>query len=157
MKVSVRHLIGIAACILLLGGSGFVDEGLTQAPAYVGIAKCKLCHPRQHKIWTESRHARAFEDLKAEERKDPKCLACHVTGYRETKQDKPEMAGVQCEACHGAGSLFIPIHSKKDKEGARKAGMIARPDQERCKSCHNQESPTFKGFDYAKMWGQINH
>lgn len=144
-------------CVFVVNILGSGLSGLAQGPTYAGVAKCKLCHPKQHKIWSESRHARAFEALKAAEQKDPKCLACHVTGYRETGQATPEMSGVQCEACHGPGSLFITVHAKKDKEGAQKAGLIARPDQEKCKSCHNQESPNFMGFDYTKMWEQIKH
>lgn len=157
MRITLRNTTGIVICILVFVGIGLIKKGSTQGPAYVGVAKCKLCHPRQHKIWSESKHARAFEVLKPEAQKDPRCLACHVTGYRQTSEAKPEIAGIQCEACHGPGSLFITVHAKRDKEGARKAGMVARPDQERCKGCHNQESPTFKGFDYTKMWDQIKH
>jgi hypothetical protein len=131
--------------------------GWTQEPAYVGVAKCKMCHVRQHKVWNESEHAKAFEILKPEEQKDPKCLTCHVTGYQAIQAVRSELAGVQCEACHGPGSDYIKIHAKKDKEGARKVGMIARPDPESCKTCHNEKSPTFKGFDYTKMWEAIKH
>lgn len=144
-------------CVFMINVLGSGLYGLAQGPTYAGVATCKLCHPKQHKMWSESKHARAFEALSPEARKDSRCLACHVTGYRETGQVRPEIVGVQCEACHGPGSLFITIHAKKDKEGAQKAGLIARPDPERCKTCHNQESPNFKGFDYVKMWEQIKH
>ena len=143
--------------VLLLGGFGSIRPASGEEPAYVGAAKCKLCHMKQHKIWSESKHAKAMEALKPEEQQDPKCLACHVTGYRTTQQAPAERVGVQCESCHGPASLYIKIHPKKDKEGAKKAGMIAKPDPESCKSCHNPESPTFKGFDYAKAWDQIKH
>jgi hypothetical protein len=131
--------------------------GWTQEPDYVGAAKCKMCHAKQHKVWTESKHAKALEVLKPQEQKDPQCLSCHVTGYQALRGVKSELAGVQCESCHGPGSVYIKIHAKKDKEGAKKAGMIARPDPESCKTCHNEKSPTFKGFDYAKMWEVIKH
>lgn len=157
MKTTLRILSTLAVLILLAMGIGMIQKASGQEPTYVGAAKCKLCHMKQHKAWSESKHARAFEVLKPEEQKDPKCLTCHVTGYRTTQQVKPEMVGVQCEACHGPASLFIKIHPKRDKEGAQKAGMIAKPDPEGCKTCHNEQSPTFKGFDYAKMWEQIKH
>jgi hypothetical protein len=128
-----------------------------EEPTYVGAAKCKVCHVRQHKVWTDSEHAKAFEVLKPEEQKDPNCLTCHVTGYQTIQTVKSELTGVECEACHGPGSVYIKIHPKKDKEGSRKAGLIARPDPESCKACHNEKSPTFKGFDYAKMWEAIKH
>jgi len=152
-----RIMAGSAALILLTIGFGFIQPASGEEAVYVGSAKCKLCHMKQHKIWSGSEHAKAFGVLKPEEQKDPKCLACHVTGYRTTQQVRPETEGVQCEACHGPASLYIKIHPKKDKEGARIAGLIAKPDPESCKSCHNPDSPTFKGFDYAKLWDQIKH
>jgi len=147
----------IAVLILLTMDMVSTQKVLGQEPAYVGAAKCKLCHMKQHKVWSESEHSKAFEVLKPDEQKDPKCLTCHVTGYRTTRQVKSELVGIQCEACHGPGSLYLNIHIKKDKEGARKAGMIAKPNPDSCKTCHNEESPTFKGFDYAKMWEVIKH
>jgi hypothetical protein len=146
--------------VLLLSvviGLGLFRNASGQGPAYVGAAKCKLCHMKQHKIWSESKHMKAFEDLKPEEQKDPKCLNCHVTGYRATQEVKPSLTGVQCEACHGPAADYIKIHPKKDKEGARAAGMIAKPEPAACAVCHNDQSPTFKGFDYAKLWETIKH
>lgn len=153
MKVALRIGFGLSVLFLIM----FPRMGWGQGPAYVGEAKCKMCHQKQHKVWSESKHAGAFKTLKAADQKDPKCLTCHVTGYPVLKEVKSELAGVQCEACHGPGSDYLKIHVKKDKEGARKAGMIARPDPESCKACHNEQSPTFKGFDYAKMWEAIKH
>ena len=37
----------------------------------------------------------------------------------------------------------------KSKEHSVAAGMVV-PNEAICKKCHNAESPTFKGFDYAK-------
>jgi Cytochrome c554 and c-prime len=152
-----RIVLTLTAVSVLALGGGFMQKASGQEATYVGVAKCKICHSKQHKVWSGSRHAKAFDALKTAEQKDPKCLGCHVTGYRQTKQAPPELVNVQCESCHGPGSLYIKIHPKKDKEGARKAGMIAHPDPESCKSCHNAESPYFKGFDYAKAWEQIKH
>jgi len=150
-------LVGLLVLGGLTIGAGWVPTASGEAPAYVGVAKCKICHSKQYKVWSDSKHTKAFEALKPAEQKDPKCLGCHVTGYRQTQQAPPEMAGIQCESCHGPGSLYIKIHPRGDKEGARKAGLIAHPDPESCKTCHNPESPTFKGFDYAKAWEQIKH
>ncbi len=136
---------------------GMIQETSGQEPAYVGAAQCKFCHFKQHAIWEKSKHAKAFEDLKPKEQKDPRCLTCHATGYRSTQEVKPEIVGVQCEACHGPGSLFIKIHPKRDKKGALKAGMIAKPESALCLSCHNEQSPYFKGFKYEEMWKKIEH
>jgi hypothetical protein len=157
VKTRLGIVLSLTVLSVLTLGGGFLQNASGQEATYVGVAKCKICHSKQHKIWSGSKHATAFETLKPVEQKDPKCLACHVTGYRTTQQATAEMSGVQCEACHGPGSLYIKIHPKKDKEGAKKAGMIAKPEPESCKSCHNPDSPTFKGFDYAKLWEQIKH
>jgi nitrate/TMAO reductase-like tetraheme cytochrome c subunit len=157
MKTFRMIMLSLAVLILVTPGIGSIQKAHGQEATYVGVAKCKICHSKQHKVWIGSKHATAFESLKPAEQKDPKCLGCHVTGYRQTSQVMPEMAGIQCEACHGPGSLYIKIHPKKDKEGAKKAGMIAKPDPESCKSCHNPDSPTFKGFDYVTAWEPIKH
>src|SRR3990172_3494458 len=141
MRTTLRIMLSLTILILLTIGVGFIQKASGQEPAYVGVAKCKVCHVRQHKVWGESEHAKAFEILKPEEQKDPKCLTCHVTGYQTLREFKSELAGVQCEACHGPGSVYIKIHTKKDKEGARKAGLVTRPDPESCKTCHNEKSP----------------
>ena len=82
------------------------------------------------------------------------CLACHVTGT-----NKPE-EGISCEACHGAGSAYKTVHAKKDADDKAKiaAGMVMGDETKKaCESCHNKKSPTFKGFEYAKMWEKIAH
>lgn len=108
-------------------------------------------------------------DEKKDYTKDGKCVACHVTGYgkpggypeivegkawteEETKR-ATSMENVQCEACHGPGSLYGPY--KKENEAYAKAEVLKRgmiePDEANCKSCHNEKSPTAKDskFDYA--------
>ncbi|HUJ79410.1 MAG TPA: multiheme c-type cytochrome, partial [Nitrospiria bacterium] len=79
----MKVLFGLAALIFLSAGAGFVQTASGEAPAYVGVAKCKICHSKQFKVWSDSKHTKAFEALKPAEQKDPKCLGCHVTGYRQ--------------------------------------------------------------------------
>ena len=74
--------------------------------------------------------------------------------------------GVQCEACHGPGSLYksAKIMSKKkyktDREAQHKlaleAGLII-PTEETCVGCHNKKSPFFKAFDFAKRKAAGTH
>ena len=92
--------------------------------------------------------------------KDVTCLECHTVGYgkpggypkvvegkawtdEETKR-AALMEGVQCESCHGPGSLTGPF-KKANKQYKKKElmdrGMI-EPDADNCKSCHNSKSPT---------------
>ena len=60
-------------------------------------------------------------------------------------------AGVGCESCHGAGSLYSP-YKKENEEYSRteieKLGLNWKITAENCTSCHNEESPTYKEFDF---------
>ncbi len=143
--------------------------------AYVGIKGCKKCHIKQYKSWAETKMANAFELLKpgvqADEKKaadldpdmdytqDETCLACHTTGYGETGgfvdfESTPELAGVGCETCHGAGSTYTQNEymSLKNKEYSRAevvaAGMVEQIGMDQCSVCHNTDSP-FVGDDYV--------
>jgi hypothetical protein len=104
----------------------------TAAPTYIGADKCKMCHKIQHTSWLETKHAKATESAKgAKDRKfEAACLTCHATNKDEA------MAGVQCEACHGAGSDFKGIQVMKDKAKAVAAGLVI-PSQDTCNGCHD--------------------
>jgi hypothetical protein len=156
---------------ILIGGAAIVaalTAGVTLAAdaQYVGQAKCKVCHMNEHKIWAASKHANAFNVLKPEDQAKPECLSCHTTGQGKTAAAGADLKGVQCESCHGPGSAYkaVTIMSKSkyaaDRTAARAAAVAAGlvvPDEATCKSCHNEKSPTFKGFDYAAMKEKIKH
>lgn len=92
--------------------------------------------------------------------KDATCLPCHTTGYgkpggypeivagkewsADEKKRAGEMEGVQCECCHGPGSLSGPY--KKDHEDYKKADLVplglVEADKQNCETCHNNKSPT---------------
>ena len=146
--------------------------------AFVGADKCKMCHnaaPKgaQYTKWSESAHAKAFAALGSEEakkvasakgiadpQKAPECLKCHVTGHgvdAARLTDKYNAAqGVSCESCHGAGGDYWKMEVMKDEAKATAAGMVL-PKEDTCKTCHNAESPTFKGFDFATYAAKIAH
>jgi hypothetical protein len=143
-----------------------------------------MCHKKdkegnQLKVWEESKHSKAFEKLKSEEAKavmtklgisanaweSDKCLKCHTTGH-----GKPASAfdakfkvedGVQCEACHGAGSEYKAMKVMKNKEDAVSKGLIVFANDEAikaaCVKCHNEESPTFKAFNFEEKYALIKH
>jgi hypothetical protein len=169
---------------LLVACAGFVATGVANATdhMFVGATKCATCHKttvqgEQYPKWQESEHAKAFATLATPEakevgkklgvedpQKDPKCLSCHVTGHGAAaallgpKYDATE--GVGCESCHGAGGDYI---KKATMEGITSGtiepasvGLIV-PDQKTCEGCHNDKSPSFKGFDYEKMKAKIAH
>lgn len=161
---------------------------------YVGAKKCKMCHMKQYKSWAKTKMAKTFEVLKpgvsAEAKtklkfdpqkdytKDPKCLVCHTTGfnlpggYKIPKKGDSKAAaqaklneGTTCEACHGPGSKYLPLHKKimsRKKytfETLHQAGQI-RADDSSCTPCHNRRNPTAGAdfhFDYEKYKGEDTH
>jgi hypothetical protein len=145
---------------------------------FIGATKCKTCHNspakgEQFKKWTESKHSKAFETLATPAAKEvgttagvdnpqtsEKCLVCHVTGAAAKAEMKEatfnQTEGVGCEACHGAGSDYKDMKTMKSKEASVAAGLVAEP-QKACVGCHNEKSPTFKGFKFEEMWPKIAH
>ena len=149
---------------------------------YVGTDKCMMCHKTeaqgsQYPIWQKSGHAKAYEVLAgeaakaagakagvAEPQKAAECLKCHVTAYGVDAKflgEKYNMAqGVGCEACHGPGGDYISMQTMKGLVSGTiepaSVGMI-KPTKDTCIACHNDKSPTFKGFDFDKMAAKIAH
>ena len=78
---------------------------------YLGADLCIRCHPSEGEQWKSTSHAVAWKtltdggnDTKAE------CVGCHVVGYRkpggfQSAADAPKLANVQCESCHGMGTM----------------------------------------------------
>ena len=121
-----------------------------------GRTACRRCHLAQFRSWQRTPHAGAFETLPEENRGDPNCVRCHVTGLGQpggftSIEETPNLANVTCEACHGPGSLYRDEDIMQDRDAAIAAGLRI-PDEQTCLSCHNDESPTFPGsFDYEAM------
>jgi len=145
---------------------------------YVGVDSCKMCHKKEDKgdqygKWQATKHANAYATLASDAAKEiasgkgianaqeaPECLKCHVTaaGVDASMLDKKYKVedGVGCESCHGAGSEYKNMKIMKDLEAAKAAGLLI-PDEDTCKKCHNEESPTFKEFDFAARSAEIAH
>lgn len=117
---------------LVIFGASLAAVVASAEPTYIGAEKCKMCHKLQYESWSTTKHAKATEDAKAaKDRKfEAACLTCHATNKDEA------LAGVQCEACHGAGSEYKKLSIMKDKEKAVAAGLIL-PTQETCNGCHD--------------------
>jgi len=176
-------IFSFIAVVALLGATIAFDVATAgDKHQFVGASKCKMCHKtpesgEQFPLWEKSKHANAYAVLATEEAKkvaaekgieNPQeadaCLKCHVTGHGApaellgTKYDKTE--GVGCESCHGAGADY---YKKKtmvsiitgEIDGAT-VGLVI-PDEKTCKTCHNEESPTFQGFKYEEMVKKIAH
>lgn len=149
---------------------------------YAGSKKCVGCHRIQNEAWKQDYHAKALDDLKPGTKgeakakakldptkdytKDPACLACHSTGFGKPAVAGADLVNVSCESCHGPGGQYknIKIMNKKKYQENREAqhklaieAGLREPNEQLCVECHNQESPTWKGFDYKKMIEEVKH
>ncbi len=112
----------------------------------------------------------------------PECLICHTTGYNKGgyaimddsfwnpadddkagKKAVKKMKGLQnvgCESCHGAGSAYkskkkmISIYNG-EIEGSTVG--LTNITEETCIVCHNEDSPTFKPFNFEERTEKIAH
>lgn len=152
-------------CMLLLGMALFACATISaQNFKYIGAAKCKMCHNKpdkgaQYDTWAKGPHAKAMESLTGDEVNDPKCLKCHSTAGAVDASLIASLKveeGVSCESCHGPGSAYKGASVMKNRELSMQKGLIL-PEEKVCVSCHNEESPDFKGFDYAEYTAKIAH
>lgn len=157
------------------------DDEEESEPEYLGMKGCKICHKsskrgNQYEKWEKGPHSGTYTQLASEESKkiaekagvkgDPQeadeCLECHITAFGVDKKllgkGYKKEEGITCEACHGPGSDYKSSHKKEATlEDAKKAGFVAKPDEESCKKCHNKKSPTFKEFKYEEKLKEIAH
>jgi excinuclease UvrABC ATPase subunit len=160
---------------------GFSSDTKTTDAGYVGTATCGLCHKSEKQgeqlgIWEKSAHAKAYKTLLTDEAnkiatergfstkaaETEACLKCHVSGYNVDAsmlgaKFKIE-DGVQCETCHGPGSEYKSLKIMKDREKSIENGLLVYENKEElCKKCHNEESPSYKEFNFEEMWAKIKH
>jgi hypothetical protein len=165
MKRTVRWSHFVVLSLLILPASIGI---LADDHAYVGSKKCKVCHLKEWKSWSETKMATVFNNLKPGERaeakkaagldpdkdytKDATCLPCHTTGYGKEGgfvdlESTLELAGVGCEACHGAGGTYVQdghmtLKNKEYKKADLVAvGLVDQVSDKQCVSCHNEDSP----------------
>ncbi len=182
--------IGFALVTPLLLGLAVTATAEAGDHKFAGALKCKRCHERtaignQYGSWLESKHAKAFETLGTEQAKkwaeeagvadpqaDDRCVECHATAHgvpdEMVSKKFDRQAGVQCEACHGAGKDYRKKKIMVDVELAISKGLKPQT-KEVCLGCHNDESPAWKpdrytlangtkaGFDYDQAVQAIAH
>jgi hypothetical protein len=113
----LKSISGVALLALILNASWAQAE---EPGTYIGWKQCAACHSPIDTTWQKTRHANAIESLKKTSQQNlPDCVKCHVTGYEKDGgfidyELTPEMAGVQCEVCHGPGSKHAenPVESR---------------------------------------------
>ncbi len=143
----VRNMLLFAGMVCMLFST---VTAWAAARTYVGVEACALCHEKQYSIWKTSAHAKAYLDLGAGAQKDPRCLSCHTTGGTAA------FPNVQCEACHGPGSEYSDMETMKNFRKVWDAGLN-RQAAGTCVNCHNENSPTYRGFDFKASWMEIMH
>ncbi len=119
--------------------------------SYVGDKACVSCHKPAARFWKKTVHAQAWKtlvDVGKEAHDD--CVSCHVVGFGEVGGSSlghtRGLENVQCEACHGPGSIHV---EKKGKETPF-AGRLQTPESV-CVHCHNEKhSDTFQYEAYLR-------
>ena len=171
----MKRTFGLMA---LVAAAVLVPSVATAQNTYVGVKACTMCHKsekqgQQLAIWEKSKHAGAYTTLTTDKANEiakakglakpaaesPECLECHTIKGGPDAADPKQ--GVQCESCHGAGSGYKAMATMKSRDLAVKGGLVAWADkaaiEAMCKNCHNEKSPTFKGFNFEEKWTAIAH
>ncbi len=197
LKRALRVWVLLLALSLIVGTASVAQE--KAKATYVGNKQCRLCHNKkgegeQWNVWKAQKHSKAYTVLAGDDAKSfgeqrglekppaesPECLRCHVTGYDPKKEKEEEKIpvkivkenGVQCESCHGPGSLHkkdgMKFKTTKDASIDMSAHIVPA-DEKLCKTCHNEQSPTWNaekytlkdgtkaGFDFKQAWKIIAH
>jgi hypothetical protein len=119
--------------------------------SYVGDDKCVSCHKPAARFWKRTVHAQAWKTLvEVGKEAHDDCVSCHVTGYGEIGGTSlgytKGLQDIQCEVCHGPGSIHI---EKRGKESPF-AGRLKTPESV-CVRCHNEKhSDTFQYQAYLR-------
>lgn len=154
-----------------------LPERTAGTPRYLGVHRCGQCHSGpavgyQMSRWRASPHANAYAILGTPAAQkiatamgvtgNPQsaraCLRCHTTAYhapagRVATAGNAVDEGVSCEACHGAGSAYVPTPAGG---GNRCVGPGLQPVvRQVCLDCHADAHG--KPFNYEQAIRTIAH
>lgn len=135
---------------------------------YVGAQTCKTCHQQAFDVWQKAKfivdgkdeqgnsikreigHSKAWKTLSdIHKDTDRSCIGCHSIGFMQPggycKTNEVDFRkDVQCESCHGPGSLHA--------QSGNKALIKRNVSEETCRSCHHVPHITsFDSFNYDKQ------
>jgi hypothetical protein len=134
----------------------FKDKLPLPAPAgqshYVGVEVCSACHKSEREFWDRTQHSAAYATLSSAHKEfNLDCVSCHVTGYDRpggsTVVHVEKLRNVQCEVCHGPGSLHA------ESPLAEKA--IALPEQSLCAAQCHHEPHVKPDWSVTASWAKI--
>jgi hypothetical protein len=119
--------------------------------AFAGDATCGRCHKQAMALWRTTVHARAWKTIVDGGKTGyDDCVSCHVTGYGEVGGSSlghlGNLKNVQCETCHGPGSLHVAAQGLEEPPAIRRAAP-----ESTCLRCHNEKhSDTFNYVAYLR-------
>jgi hypothetical protein len=120
-------------------------------PAFTGDRSCARCHEEAMAHWRTTVHAGAWRTIvEGGKTGFPDCVSCHVTGYGEVGGSSLGHLGplknVQCETCHGPGSLHVAAEGLEEPPAVRR-----QVPESTCLRCHNEKhSDTFDFVAYLR-------
>jgi hypothetical protein len=119
--------------------------------SFSGDASCAKCHKPAMAFWKTTVHARAWKTIVDGGKTGiTECVNCHVTGFGEVGGSSlghvKGLTNVQCETCHGPGSLHVKAEGLEEPPAVR----LGTPEST-CKRCHNEKhSDTFQYAAYLR-------
>jgi hypothetical protein len=121
--------------------------------SYIGAEACGDCHDEAYQFWQHTPHAGAYATLSKEHKEfNLDCVSCHVTGYEKpggtTVTHVDKLTNVQCESCHGPGSL----HQLKPKD---ESTIVASPSRSLCAPACHHPPHVQEGWNVDEAWKVI--
>jgi Cytochrome c554 and c-prime len=119
--------------------------------AFTGDASCAKCHKPAMAFWRTTVHAGAWKTIVDGGKTGiTDCVSCHVTGFGEVGGSSlghvKRLTDVQCETCHGPGSLHVKAEGLEEPPAIR-----LETHESTCKRCHNEKhSDTFQYAAYLR-------
>ena len=132
---------------------------------FVGVEVCKGCHQEAYTVWKDSiftaagtdehgneierrvGHSKAWQTLvDVKKDTDRTCIGCHSIGFMQKggycrASEVDFRKNVQCESCHGAGSLHA---QSGDKQFIKR-----KVSESTCRECHQvPHIPSYESFNY---------
>jgi hypothetical protein len=137
---------GLGLLVFGVAGSAFATD-------FVGAETCRTCHQPEYQQWKSSGHATALTRLSPAQQRDRVCRSCHTMAPLSEEQN---LAGVQCESCHGAGGFYALRYVMKDRTLAHLLGLkdVA---EESCAGCHTADGPSVVPFTFKDKVDQVRH
>ena len=120
----------------------------------VGQAACARCHQAALNFWQKTVHAQAWKTLTdIDKQYSYDCIGCHTTGFDRpggcnlATAEKRQLTNVQCEVCHGAGSLHVAESGEEEPPS-----LVRKPVANFCTdNCHTKDhSDSFERSAYLR-------